>query len=353
VALNLASAWADEGHEVYLVSIRDVSDYAHLIPSSVRHVCLGVKRVRYSVPPLRRTINQIRPDGILSVIRDSNILIAISMPPGTGTHIVFREASTLHAVINRPWIIRVVHLWLLRIAYLRADVVVSNSNDTQKDLVSRGIARKNGCVIPNPVLPRNYRSLCREPVEHAWLCDPSIQTIVSAGRLSEAKDFSSLLMAFSIVYAQRPNLRLVILGQGEEEAELKRLAQDLGIARAVDFAGFVENPWAYYSRSDVFALCSRWEGFGNVIVEALATGTTVVVTDCPGGPGMIVGYGKYGYLAPVGRPESFAHALERALDSPLDPKLLVRRAEEFSVRRISQLYLSALDKRIPSKITER
>ena len=96
------------------------------------------------------------------------------------------------------------------------------------------------------------------------------------------------------------------------------------------------------SRAAVFVLSSAWEGFGNVLVEAMACGTPVVSTDCPSGPSEILQGGKYGPLVPVGDPEALAKAIEAVLESPLPGSVLQKRAEDFSVDKITDQYLQLL-----------
>ena len=130
--------------------------------------------------------------------------------------------------------------------------------------------------------------------------------ILSAGRLSAQKDFPTLIRAFATLRATR-EARLVILGgataDGKTEIrqqDLVALAEGLGVASDICLLGFMSNPYAYMARSKVFALSSAWEGFGNVLVEALACGCPVVSTDCPFGPAEILEGGRYGRLVQVG-----------------------------------------------------
>jgi glycosyltransferase involved in cell wall biosynthesis len=142
---------------------------------------------------------------------------------------------------------------------------------------------------------------------------------------------------------------LTILGAGpspnkddERRRELAALAGELGIGNDVSLPGFVENPLAYMSRAALFALSSIYEGFGMVLVEALACGCPVVSTACPSGPTEILNNGAYGQLAPIGDPEALAEAMHRTLLTPPDKELLRRRAADFSLERVVDLYESLL-----------
>ena len=172
--------------------------------------------------------------------------------------------------------------------------------------------------------------------------------VLGTGRLSAQKDFPTLVRAFAGLRAQT-SARLVILGAAstpertaERAAELRALAEGLGVGADVDLPGFVPNPYAYMARSAVFALSSAFEGFGNVLVEAMACGCPVVSTDCPSGPAEILAGGAYGPLVPVGDDAALAAALARVLAAPPDRAALRRRAAEFTPERATDAYLEAL-----------
>ena len=103
-----------------------------------------------------------------------------------------------------------------------------------------------------------------------------------------------------------------------------------------------------WARAAVFVLSSAWEGFGNVLVEAMACGTPVVSTDCPSGPAEILEDGKYGHLVPVGDANAMAQAILTTFDNPLPPTVLRKRAEDFSVDRIVRQYLEVLEISTPA-----
>ncbi|MEE2712811.1 MAG: glycosyltransferase, partial [Planctomycetota bacterium] len=149
------------------------------------------------------------------------------------------------------------------------------------------------------------------------------------------------IRAFAKVRASRP-ARLIILGEGPQEKMLRALAEDLNVSDHIAFPGFVHNPFAYMARAQTFVLSSAWEGFGMVLVEAMACGCPVVSTDCPSGPAEILQGSKYGRLVPVGDHQQLAEAIMATLDAPLPTEVLKARAEVFSDRSAAQLYEQAL-----------
>jgi glycosyltransferase involved in cell wall biosynthesis len=138
---------------------------------------------------------------------------------------------------------------------------------------------------------------------------------VAAGRLAEVKNYPLLIEAFAIVRRRIP-ASLFILGQGDQERALRALIGERGLGDCVHLVGFRANPWRYMARADVFALTSRYEGFGNVVVEAMACGVPVVATSSAGTE-EIVSPGVDGVLVPSHDAASFAAALETLLaDEP-------------------------------------
>lgn len=342
VAVNLANEWRQKKCAVTLLSIRDINDYMSAIHPGVRVLTIGARRVRYSIFELRRKIREIDPDMILSVMRSTNILTAAALPLSVRARVGFREANPLHALRNLAWYRQTAMVGFMRIAYKRAHAIIANSPDTLDDLRASSIALRNGRVVFNPVISSSVYRGCSGPAPHLWLADPNVKVVVSAGRLHYQKDYFTLLRAFSRLAKEKGSVRLLILGKGEEEEALKKFAVDLGISWKVGFLGFVENPWVYMKHADVFALSSRWEGFGNVLVESFACGTPVVATDCSGGPRIITQDGALGRLVPVGDDVEFANALADTLDEPPSRMLLETRAKEFSVETIAKEYWEAL-----------
>lgn len=170
----------------------------------------------------------------------------------------------------------------------------------------------------------------------------SIPNIITVGRLAYQKDHVTLLRAFALAL-RRVQARLVLVGQGPLHGELVTLAEELGISDKVLFAGWQENPFAWMANADLFVLSSRFEGFGNVVIEAMACGLPVVSTDCPSGPNEILANGDAGILVPVGDVHALADAICLVLEnSELREQLAdksKRRAPEFDISMIGRRHL--------------
>ena len=244
-----------------------------------------------------------------------------------------RVVATLHDVFRSRRLIR-----RARISYPFADAAVGVSHGVAAQLEEvPGISRDRVHTIYNPVVSADLGRKALEPAGHPWLDKPSGPVILAIGRMKKVKGFSTLLAAFSRLVSQR-SARLIVLGEGALRKPLSSLARELRITEVVDFPGFVENPYAFLAKADLFVLSSRIEALANVLIEAMACGCPVVSTDCPFGPREILENGRHGALVPVGDPEALAAAMARALDEPPQRSALRKRASFFSAERAVNQY---------------
>jgi glycosyltransferase involved in cell wall biosynthesis len=344
VMLNLARGLVERGCEVDMLLVRAEGAFLPDLDPRVRLVDLGARRALAAFPALLRTLRRERPQALLSNLPYLNLLSVPARRLGSpGTRLVLIEhndlaRSTAHGV--RRW----ERLFPLaaRLLYPRADRVVAVSQGVADGLVRlAGLHREKMDVIYNPILSPDLESLAAADPGHPWFAPGEPPVVLAVGRLTAQKDYPTLLRAFAQLRANRP-ARLLVLGEGELLDELGALARSLGIAADVQFAGFDANPYRFMKRSAVLALSSAWEGFGNVLVEALACGTQVVSTDCPSGPAEILAGGEFGRLVPVGDAAALAEALGEALDRPIPPESLRRRAADFSVAAAVERYIPLL-----------
>lgn len=341
VMVQLSAEFAKRGHDVEFVVCRRAGAFEKQLPPSVGVVELG-RPARYAAPALARYIRRRRPTALLSALENANIIATfVRLLPGLRVRTllgVHNHMSTATANADRLRSRLVPSV--ARLLYPHADAIVAVSNGVADD-ISRvlGLPRERIHTIHNPAVPVDIDSLIASPVPHPWLEPGRPPVILGVGRLIPQKDFGTLVTAFAKLRAQRP-CRLVILGEGHLRPQLERTVADAGLSGDdVLMPGYVDNPFAWMSRANVFALSSAWEGFGNVVAEALACGTPVVSTDCPSGPAEILENGQYGQLVPVGDVEAFAAALATTLDTPMDPERLRARGREFSPVAAADRYL--------------
>jgi glycosyltransferase involved in cell wall biosynthesis len=174
---------------------------------------------------------------------------------------------------------------LIRRLYRRA-IVVAVSEAVKRDLVDGfGVPDRQVVVIPNAVDVAKVTALAREEAQCPW--DPQVPVIVTAGRMSQEKGQWHLVRAFAEVRKARP-CQLAIIGTGDLESYLKRLAAELGIADSIFFLGWQPNPFQFMVRADLFVLPSLTESFGLALLEAMVCRLPVIATDCPGGSREII-----------------------------------------------------------------
>lgn len=345
IAVNLANQYTKNGINTTLITLRSEGPYRKQINSDVKFIDLKAKRVRYSLAAIYKEIRSQQPTHIISVLRDGNIILGLALFFNRKPKLIFREANTMDAVTRQNALKRAISLIRLRFSYSRANKIIANSPDTKKDLVKLRIAdAKKTQVIPNPVLPVGYRELAKELVSDDWLNDENLKVALNVGRLHEQKDQKFLIKSFINLVAENNRLRLIVLGDGDEKDNLQKIIDEHHLNNFVKIVPFQDNPWPYYKNADVFVLTSQWEGFGNVIVEALACGTPVVSTNCPGGPAYILDNGKYGRLVPLGDKQALQTQIKQILNGEItfDKKELIKRGNEFSVEKIAQRYLDEI-----------
>ena len=157
------------------------------------------------------------------------------------------------------------------------------------------------------------------------------------------KNFNLLINSFSVVKKQIQSASLIILGDGPQQNQLISLSKELGIDDSVHLPGFVRNPYKFLKHSDVFVLSSLYEGFGNVLVEALAVGLPIVSTNCQGGPREILNNGEFGLLVPINDINAMAEAIIETLNTKHDNSLLIKRANLYSIDKIASEYYKILE----------
>ena len=205
--------------------------------------------------------------------------------------------------------------WLTHVFYRQAARVVAVSRGSAQDLIElTNIDPELVEVIPNPVLTERLLEQAREPVELKWFNGDTRPVLITVGRLTAAKNYPLLIRAFSRLRESR-EANLVILGDGEERDRLESLVRELGLSDHVVMPGYVENPWAYMSKADVFVLSSKWEGLPTVLIEALALGIRVVSTDCEHGPRELLQDGRFGVLVPGEDVDALSEGIIKALES--------------------------------------
>ena len=306
-------------------------------------VGISMPRMLRHLTALAAELQRFDPQAVLAMGTQSNLAALWARElAGIDARVVLCECTTLSVAASRSRRrFRRAYPALAGRHYPAADAIVAVSDAVADDLAATApLPRATITAIPNWVTT-DLAAGAGAALGHPWLQAGAPPVVLAVGRLHWQKDFATLIRAFAVLRGRRP-ARLVILGEGPERAKLDDLAAALGVAAEVHFAGFVDNPFAWMSRAAVLAVTSVSEGFGNVIVEALACGLPVVSAACAGGPREILDGGRFGRLVPVGDAQALADAMEHTICDPPDPAVLQRRAADFSLAEASGRYLDLL-----------
>jgi len=315
----------------------------HVLPASrnflfARHI--------HKIRALTAVIESVQPDVLLSFLDGSNVLaLETKLLKKPNCAFVISQRNNLSVSFERRYEFKGFRRWLkmayVRWLYPKADHIISLSHGVKNDLVDNfDMPPDKITPIHNPIAIQKIIEKSTEPVSYPWNRQ-SCRIVIAVGRLYEQKGYFDLIEAFSRLEMDRP-VKLVILGEGELRGQLEDFIASKGLQNDIWMPGFVENPWACMRDADVFVLSSHWEGFGNVIVEAMACGTPVVVTDCDYGPREIINNGEDGILVPVGDVARLADEID-ALLSDENERLRLgeagkKRASNFESSKISRQY---------------
>ena len=359
VTVNLINSIVKHDYSIDLVTLTvDNSPYLSQLPANVRVIDLKrpipdatLKNAIRIIKPIYHYLKTEKPDFLISSLWMYNsFAIGAKLIANTSTKLTIVEHD--HLLIELKDFKSQLNNFLsglqtkllptlVTLLYPFADKIVAVSQGLTRDLEAE-FKLKSGAIaaIYNPIVNPKLLAKAKESVNHPWFAEGQPPVILGVGRLSEEKDFGTLIRAFAKV-RQKSNARLMILGEGKERSALEKLVQELGIENDVLMPGFESNPYAYMARASVFILSSLREGLPTVLIEAMAVGTPVISTDCKGGAREILAEGKFGELVDVGNARAMAAAILEALEGrfrAVDKAWL----EQFTLESATQRYLDAI-----------
>lgn len=341
--LSLAPLFLQAGLDVTLLLDQRKGALAAQVPEGIRVVELGAERQIKAVFKLARYLRNNRPDVLISNMEHMNVMAVLARAMAhVPTRVFVTQHNAFSEQVKKPSIKFRVLPRLYRLVLPFADKIVAVSSGVADDLSKySGLNRDRMTVIYNGVVSGDFEERATVTAPTNRWHDLGLPIITGMGRFVQQKDFPSLLQAFAKVISQL-DARLLILGDGPMRKELEEMATTLGIAEKVAMPGFIDNPLPEIKNTSVFVLTSRFEGFGNVIAEALACGTPVVSTNCPHGPAEILMNGQYGKLVPVGDVDALAEAIITKIKTSEDRDLLKRRGNVFSTANCAKKYLDLM-----------
>lgn len=340
--VHLAKHWHAQGHKVDFVLMQRRGELLNLLPASIGIFDLGVDRIRQVALPFATHLRKAKPDIVIAAMWPLTSIAVLSwMLAGKAGRLYLSDhnhlsMSCVHELNTPAWFLGAI----MRFTYPAASGVIAVSEGVKKDMCKLGgfddaLVR----VIYNPT------ALGVSPHRESLAVSQQLwgtgfdHHLLSAGTLKAQKDHATLIRAFALLPTSL-NVKLTILGEGPLRLELEALVVQLGLQDRVAMPGFAVDPYPWFRSADLFVLSSQWEGFGNVIVEALECGVPVVCTDCPSGPAEILENGRYGRLVPTQDPSALASAIAQSFAEPIDRENLMNRAKDFTVSGIAEKYLS-------------
>lgn len=312
VIVLLARGLSQERYEVHLALVGQTDKHGEFLPDWVSVHALGAGRARAAAFPLLRLIWRLRPQVMLSGATEVSFLVLMLrplFPPKIA--VLVRQNATVSSVLAFGKLPRFARV-LYRLLYRNSDRVICQSQAMAKDLAhSAGIGEGQIVVLPNPVDLDGIRAAMMAPATRIG-AGPRLLAI---GRLSREKGFDLLLEAMPAVRERFPEVNLTIAGAGREEAALKSLCSELKLETAVQFAGYVENPYSFFSQATLFVLPSRHEGMPNALLEAAAAGLPLVATPASGGVVELLRGRRGAWLAAEISTPALAEAIIAALEA--------------------------------------
>lgn len=342
----------DQGKfELHLIVSRAGGSYLSLLPEQVQiHIICdgkigsGILGMYKTIKPLSEKLTFLNPDIFVSVMDHSNMMAYYAHKKArSSAKLIFCVQTPILQSLKFNWKpFNQILSWMMPFIYPRADKIISLSIGVKSDLISLSRKLKDNTVVINNIGIDQFKKVEDDPVQKE-----GVKSIVICGRLIKLKGFDDALRCFKKV-SEVIAAELYVIGDGPEKQNLLELSEQLNIKDKVQWLGFVSHPEVIMSHADAFLLCSHYEGFGNVIIEAMSVGLPVVSTDCPYGPGEIIDDNISGVLVPVGDFQRMAKEVVKILsDRKLSEKLIqnaYERVGDFSKERITQQYERLFEK---------
>lgn len=339
VNILLANEMFKLGVDVEFLVFKKEGEFLNLLNKKIKVTDLSVERALHSFIALVRYFFRHKVIFVSSYSGLSLLSIIANAITLNRSEVYACEHSTLSKItqVKGSFKDKVIKI-LLKFFYNHCSGVICVSKGVANDLVEHvGVSSKKVKVLYNPVVNNTIFESINYFPEHKWFLDKASPVFIAVGRLDVAKNFALLINAFNKVVEEQ-DARLLILGEGSLRDELQTQINTLGLQEKCELVGFVDNPYKYMKHADAFVLSSDFEGFGNVIVEAMAVNTPVVSTNCPSGPSEILEDGKWGTLVPVGDVDALANAMLDVINNPPSVDLTVR-ANHFTTEKAAANYL--------------
>ncbi len=341
---RLATHWADQGREVTLVTLAEVSPDDFPVPNSVRRVGLGltadssgllgaVRNNLRRVREVRAAFREARPEVVVSFIEQANVLALLAARPLALPVVISERTDPARHPVSRFW------GFLRRRTYPRCAALVVLTDEIAEGMRPI-VGGRPVVVVPNGIAPATVAA-----------AQGRSRTVLGVGRLENAKGFDRLVEAFAVVAGRSPNWTLVIVGEGPQRELLERLVIERGLTGRVNLPGRSADPSEWYARAGVFALPSRYEGFPNALLEAMSHGLPAVAFDGPAAVRRVIRDGIDGRLVPDGEIGRFAEAAEELMAGDDRRRSMGEAAREVVTRFSREAFFARWDEMVDAAAT--
>lgn len=344
VQMEIAAGLKNDNFQSTVVTSKVAPSAFELIKENVTFVEFQSGKVRF-VFKLLCWLKKEQPDFIITSSNDIGILLILLKKLIFPTSkVIWTQHLSISGPLKNSSGLKKIKLlfekFLIGLFIYKSDAVIAVSDAVANELKSLSKKNLNVKVIYNPVASNETKLKASQPIQWPWKEDTT-PTIIFVGRIAKVKRLDLLIRAFALLSSKMP-VNLLVVGDGPEKKAATELANELGVGERCRFIGFQSNPLPWISKSNLLVLSSDYEGFGLVLVEAMACGTQVVSTDCPYGPAEILDNGRYGRLVPVNDCQALTQAMAESLKHPTDLALLKNRASDFSIESAIKNYANVL-----------
>jgi glycosyltransferase involved in cell wall biosynthesis len=352
IAINIANYYSSIGRNVTILCFLKTGPYLNQISDKVAIINLEADNRFSQILKLKKYLNLNPGLKVISTVRNTHIAYGLAVLTSLNrvkkNKVLFLEVNTFHSIKNKTLLKRIIWYLIINISYFKANTISCCSLDVRSELEKIiPLYRNKLKIIGNPVIPEDFNVLRKKPIinPHRWIGRKDLKIFLHVGRLHFQKNQEFLIKAFSKHIKAFNNSRLLIIGEGEDSKKLKDLVRDLQITNFIDFIGFIDNLFPIIMKSDIFVMTSRWEGFGNVFIMAMACGTPILSSNCKGGPKELIKSKDLGLLYKDGSFKDFIQKSKKIIEYKKEFKSMRCRytaSQNYTIRSIANNYFEEI-----------